>query len=75
MANYVTVTSDKSKWTAFFLCLFFGTIGAHYFYVGRTGRGILAFFTLNFFFIGWLFDLHSILHGKFRDNVGQPLRK
>lgn len=33
MANYVTVTSDKKKWVAFFLCLFLGCFGAHYFYV------------------------------------------
>ena len=27
LANYVTNTSDKSKWTAFWLCLFLGGIG------------------------------------------------
>lgn len=37
MANYVTVTSDKKKWVAFFLCLLLGNVGAHYFYVGHTG--------------------------------------
>ena len=30
MSNYVTVTSDKKKWVAFFLCLFLGCFGAHY---------------------------------------------
>ena len=32
MANYVTVTSDKSKTVAFLLCLFFGYLGIHYFF-------------------------------------------
>lgn len=31
MANYVTITSDKKKWVAFFLCLFGGPCGLHLF--------------------------------------------
>ena len=30
----------KSKWAAFFLCLFLGLIGAHKFYVGKIGMGV-----------------------------------
>lgn len=75
MAGYVSVTSDKSKWTAFFLCLIFGFFGVHYFYVGRIGRGIFCIFTMNFFMIGWFVDIITILLGKFKDNVGQPLRE
>lgn len=74
MANYVTQTSDKKKWVAFFLCLFGGLFGLHYFYVGRYGKGILFFFTMGLFAIGWWLDLGKILNGKFRDNVGVPLR-
>lgn len=75
MSNYVTVTSDKKKWVAFFLCLFLGCFGAHYFYVGRIGRGIVALFTMNFFFIGSIIDIIHILTGKFKDNTGVPLRQ
>lgn len=75
MANYVTVTSDKSKIVALLLCLFFGVFGVHYFYVGRVGRGVLALLTLNFFFIGDILDLIKIATGGFRDNTGAPLRK
>ena len=75
MANYVTVTSDKSKTVAFLLCLFFGYLGIHYFYVGRIGRGVVALFTLNFILIGWVVDLFSILLGSFKDNTGTALRK
>lgn len=74
MANYVTNTSDKSKKTALILCIFLGPIGAHYFYVGRWGKGLLYLFTGGLFFIGWLTDIFAILTGKFRDNVGVPLR-
>lgn len=74
MANYVTGTSDKSKTVALILCILLGYLGIHYYYVGRIGRGLLATFTMNFFFIGWILDIINILLGKFRDNVGNPLR-
>ena len=75
MANYVTVTSDKHKWTAFWLCLFGGYIGLHMFYVGRIGKGILYCCTLGCFFRCYWHDLGAILSGKFKDNVGQYLRE
>lgn len=74
MANYVTGTSDKKKSTALILCIFFGIFGAHYFYVGRFGKGILYFFTMGFLMFGWIKDIFVILFGNFRDNVGAPLR-
>lgn len=51
----------KNKWTAFFLCLFLGFIGAHKFYEGKFGMGILYIFTVGLFGIGWLIDLIAIL--------------
>lgn len=74
-ANYVTITSDKSKMGAYIRCLLGGVIGWHYFYVGRTFRGLIALFTLNFFIVGWLLDLRKIRKGRFEDNVGQYLRQ
>ena len=74
VANYVTPASDKNKKTAFLLCLFLGWLGAHYFYVGKFGKGFLYMFTFGIFFIGVIIDLFKILNGTFRDNVGQPLR-
>jgi len=75
MANYVTQTSDKKKWTALFLCLLFGIFGVHRFYVGKIGTGIIYLFTFGIGFIGVIIDLISILLGSFRDNVGAPLRE
>lgn len=65
---------QKSRWTAFFLCLFLGGWGIHRFYVGKAGTGIIWFFTFGFFGIGWLIDLVMILIGGFRDKMGMPLR-
>ena len=75
MSQYVTQTSDKKKTTALILCIFFGTFGFHYFYVGRIGRGLVALFTFNFLMIGWIIDIIKIASGSFVDNVGAPLRE
>lgn len=74
MANYVTLTSDKKKKTAYFLCLFGGCFGLHYFYVGKTFTGILYTCTLGCFLKAYWWDLRKIRKGRFQDNVGQYLR-
>lgn len=51
----------KDKWVAFLLCLFLGGIGAHKFYEGRIGVGIIYLITGGLFGIGWLIDLFVIL--------------
>lgn len=75
MAKYVTLTSDKSRRKAFWICLLFGIFGGHYFYVGRVAMGVVAFCTVDFFMLGWIYDLWRIRRGKFTDNVGAPLRQ
>ena len=52
---------EKNKWIAFLLCLFLGGLGAHKFYEGKVGMGILYLFTLGLFGIGALIDLIVIL--------------
>ena len=51
----------KNKWVSFLLCLFLGYLGAHKFYEGKIGMGILYIFTVGLFGIGWLIDLAAIL--------------
>ena len=74
MTNYVTQTSDNKKMVALLLCVFFGPLGLHQFYVGRIGMGFLYFFTFGILGIGWISDIIKIALGLFRDNVDAPLR-
>jgi restriction system protein len=67
--------SRQSKWAAFFLCFFLGYFGAHYFYVGKAGMGILYLFTGGLFGIGWFVDLIRIGTGSFRDKYGALLEQ
>ena len=53
--------TPKNKWVAFLLCFFLGGFGAHKFYEGKIGMGILYLFTGGLFFIGWLIDLIILL--------------
>ena len=77
MANYTTITSDKSKKTAMILCAigFLGLGGLHDFYLGNFGKGIIKLLTVNWFMIGTIFDLIKISSGGYKDNSGQPLRQ
>lgn len=51
----------KNKWVAFFLCLFIGYFGAHKFYEGKVGKGILYLLTGGLFGIGWIIDTIVLL--------------
>lgn len=64
----------KSRWAAFFLCLFFGGIGLHKFYLGKAGMGVLYLFTGGLVGIGWLVDLLVLAGGGARDKWGRRLR-
>lgn len=50
-----------NKWVAFCLCLFLGIFGAHKFYEGKIGTGILYLCTAGLFVFGWLIDLFNLL--------------
>jgi len=63
----------KSKTTALLLCIFLGGLGAHRFYVGKTGSAIVWLLTAGLFGIGSIYDLIMIITDKFYDNDGQPL--
>ena len=50
----------KNKWVAFWLCFFFGVIGAHKFYEGKILLGIVYIFTCGIFGVGVIIDLISL---------------
>ena len=51
----------KNKWVALALCIFLGYFGAHKFYEGKGGMGILYLLTVGLFGIGVFFDFFSLL--------------
>lgn len=60
-ANVAGQGKAINKWVAFVLCFFLGVFGAHKFYEGKTGMGILYIFTAGLCGIGVLVDLITIL--------------
>jgi TM2 domain-containing membrane protein YozV len=62
MANNETLprVNDTHSKLVGYLLWFFGFVGAHRFYFGKTKTGILWFFTVGFFLVGWLVDLFLI---------------
>lgn len=71
----VAGVSKKSKMVALLLCIFLGFFGAHRFYVGKIGTGILYLFTYGLLGIGWIIDIILIAVGSFKDQFDLPLRQ
>lgn len=61
VSGAVGIGTPKNKWVAFLLCLFLGFLGAHKFYEGKIGMGILYLFTVGLCGVGIIIDLISIL--------------
>ena len=59
--------STRNKGVALLLCFFVGVFGAHQFYAGKVGMGILYFFTV-------IIDFIKILVGSFRDVEGNFIK-
>lgn len=51
----------KNKWVALLLCFFLGFLGAHKFYEGKAGLGVLYILTVGLFGIGIFVDFITIL--------------
>jgi TM2 domain-containing membrane protein YozV len=63
--------SPKSRLVALLLCFLFGVFGAHRFYLGKIGTGILMLITIGGFGIWALIDLILIIVGSFKDKEGR----
>lgn len=66
--------SEKNWVVALLLCIFLGGLGAHRFYVGKIGTGIIYLLSGGLLGIGWLVDLILVLVGKFKDREGKVLK-
>jgi len=67
------LATDKRILPAGLLCFFLGVFGAHRFYVGKIGTGLLQLVTLGGLGIWMLFDLIMLLTGEFRDKDGNRI--
>ena len=66
-----THISPRSRLVTALLCFFFGCLGVHRFYAGKTGTGILMLLTLGGLGIWYIVDLIIILSGTFHDVEGR----
>ncbi len=67
-------SSPRSRGTAMALGVTLGVFGAHRFYVGKTGTGILMACTLGGLGLWMLYDCIMIGTGEFTDKDGRQLR-
>ena len=65
--------TEKRILPAFLLCFFLGVLGAHRFYVGKIGTGVLQLLTVGGLGIWALVDLIMIACGAFKDKQGRPI--
>ncbi|MBI2447123.1 MAG: TM2 domain-containing protein [Candidatus Omnitrophica bacterium] len=67
--------SERKRLAALLLCFFLGPFGAHRFYVGKIGSGILIIVTIGGFCGVWpLIDLIMIACGEFKDKEGRHIK-
>ncbi len=66
--------SDRSFVATIVLCLFLGWLGAHRFYAGKIGTGILMALTGGGFVIWNVIDFIIILVGNFTDAEGRVIK-
>lgn len=74
-ASFMPTVSDKTKSMTLILCILFGWLGLHQFYVGNNKKGMLYFATMGFFGVGIIMDIINILNDNFYDKKGLPLKK
>ncbi|RKS05486.1 TM2 domain-containing membrane protein YozV [Nocardiopsis sp. Huas11] len=66
--------SSRNWLTAVLLAFFLGVVGAHRFYVGKTGTAILMIVTCGGAGVWTLIDFIMLLLGNFRDAEGLPIK-
>ncbi|HPB06150.1 MAG TPA: TM2 domain-containing protein [Prolixibacteraceae bacterium] len=65
----------NNRWiAAVLLCWILGVFGAHRFYLGRTGSGVLMLITIGGLGIWYLIDLILVIVGQMRDSNGQYVK-
>jgi hypothetical protein len=65
--------SEFTRLVIMLLCFFFGWLGVHRFFVGKTGTGVLQLVTLGGLTIWAFIDFIIILCGEFKDSDGRKI--
>ena len=65
--------SEKSRGVALALCIPLGVFGAHRFYAGKIGTGILQLVTLGGLGIWAMIDFIRLIIGNFGDADGRKI--
>ena len=75
LLNSGSPVSDSQWVVTLLLAFLLGVIGAHRFYVGKTGTGILMLLTLGGLGIWILIDLILIVTGQFTNKDGEKIAR
>jgi TM2 domain-containing membrane protein YozV len=75
LLNSNTPGSDSQWVVTLLLAFLLGVIGAHRFYVGKTGTGILMLLTFGGLGIWLLIDLILIVTGQFTNKAGEKIAR
>jgi TM2 domain len=70
-----TDISERTRGVALPVVLLLGVFGAHRFYVGKTGTGLLMLCTMGGCGLWWLYDVILLVAGEFRDADGRRVVK
>ena len=67
--------SKKNRAVALILCLLFGYLGFHRFYVDKMGTGLVMMLTFGGFGLWYFIDLILIIIGTFKDAEDQAVKE
>ncbi|MES1195789.1 MAG: TM2 domain-containing protein [Steroidobacter sp.] len=72
-ADQTVGVSDIKGLPVFLLCFLVGTFGAHRFFVGKIGTGVVQLLTIGGLGIWTFIDLIIIICGAFKDKNGNKI--